>query len=269
MISRRTALISIALAACTHRTEGPMMRFNRRRRRQVAASDPVFDVFDVNLNGHWRANYIGGSWAGSDTDAGLSGSHDLLSSANNPAVGASLNGLTPADFNGTTHRINDQAARFLDVYLSAATWWIGCLVKADSAAANGAAFYDDAALVGEQNGGWGVSIAAGGVRACNYDGGYDITPNRLAVGTDWAWVEAWLSGGVLSCSVNGGTADTVTSGNLTVPSARQLRLGANYNNTVFFNGQMAEVMIADVVPSADDRTSIRESYILDRYGLTL
>lgn len=240
-----------------------------RRRPRTGLAAPVFDPFDVNLTGWFRANYVGAPWAGSATDAGTSGSRTLVSGVNNPSVGASLNGLTPADFDGTNDVLNDSVADFLDLYLSVSAWWVGALIKMDSAAADGANFYDDAALVGEQNGGWGISVSASGVRACNYDGAFTVTPARIAVGTSWAWVEAYLSGGVLSCRVNGGTASTVAAGNLTSPGARQLRLGANYDTSVFQNGQTAEVMIASTVPSAGNLTSIRTSYLLDRYGLTL
>lgn len=230
-----------------------------------AGEAAVVDPATLPLTGWYRASFLAAPWT-SIASAGPSIGRQLKEPTTPPSRGTSLLGLTGANFDGSNDRLNQDEA--LDIYLSASAWWVGLLVRADTAAATAAGeFYEDAAIITEANGGWGVAFTTSGVRAGNYDGAFKKT-GWVALGTaTWAWVEAWLSGGVLSISVDGGTPATVSAGNLTSLAARPMRLGANFDYSKFFDGQLAELMVMDSVPSADQRERIRNSYLCHRYGL--
>lgn len=227
----------------------------------------AFNPATLSLTGWWRTDYGGSPWTGT-ASAGSSGGRTLEEPTNPPTTGSTINGLTPANFDGTNDRL-EELDLFLSSYVSASAWWVGLLVNVDTVAGAAANAYDDEAFVSDDNGGWLLAVNSSGVRAINYDGAYKTTPHAALSTGAWAWVEAWLSAGTLSVSVNGGTAQTVASGNLTTPGTRVPRVGQNWDGTKFYDGRIAELMIAQSVPSSGDRASIRTSYINTRYALSL
>jgi hypothetical protein len=234
----------------------------------IGGGQSVFNPATLTLTGWWRTNYAGSPWTGI-ASAGASGGRTLEEPTNPPTTGSTINSLTPANFDGTNDRL-EELDLFLSSYVSASAWWVGMLVNVDTVAAAAANAYDDEALVSDDNGGWLVAVNSSGVRAINYDGAFKTTGHAALSTGAWAWVEAWLSAGVLSVSVNGGTAATVGSvGNLTSPGTRVPRVGQNWDGTKFYDGRIAELMIAQSVPSSGDRASIRTSYLSSRYGLSL
>src|SRR5262245_12826966 len=63
----------------------------------VAGFDPTTLDFDLYV----RASFSGAPWAGT-ASAGSSGGRDFTSAGADPSVGASQNGFSPAEGNGTT-----------------------------------------------------------------------------------------------------------------------------------------------------------------------
>jgi hypothetical protein len=185
----------------------------------------------ADLSGWWRAQYRGHTWRGS-ASAGDSEGRLLSEVGNPPGQSVSLNGFTVADFDGTNDVLGETEL-FLDSYITGTSWWVGMLVNADSLGAAAAAeAYDDDALITEQNGGWGIAINTSGVRAWSHDGAFKKTPHVAASTGTWFWVEGWLSGGTLSVSVNGGTAQTVGSvGTLGSLGSRAMRIGQSWDGT--------------------------------------
>jgi hypothetical protein len=216
-----------------------------------------------------RANYTGAPWVGDESE-GTSAAFSWGTGGNEPSVGASLNGFTPADFDGTNDRLfNDVIA--LSSILTASTWWMGALVRLDTvAAAVESNWYDnDEPIVTDNQGGWGLGVSDAGIRAASYDGAFKTTPWVEFDPGAWGWVEAWLTGGTLSCRLNGGTAQTVACGNSSILAGSSPRLGANYNAAKFFDGKIAELMISQTVPSDAIRDCIKDNYLFERYALTL
>jgi hypothetical protein len=242
----------------------------------LGGQDHECDPSTLALTLWTRANYTGTPWVG-EISAGASSSFSW-SAVNAPSVGSSLNGFTPGDFDGSNDRMfNDSIA--LSSILSASTWWIGILARIDTTiAAVESNWYDnDEPIIADNQGGWGIGVSSSGVRAASYDSGnFRTTADSGAGGAwvpfatgAWGWVEAWLSGGTLSCSLNGGTAASVACGNSSILGSSLPRLGANYSTAKFFDGQVADVMAMASVPSAEIRACIKDNYLFERYGLTL
>jgi hypothetical protein len=231
----------------------------------------VCDPSLLTLSGWWRASFTGVPWygLGSLGDSGLD-NHKWITDAADPAVGASVNGFSPADFDGTNDRLVILNTVDLTSFIGQSEWWMGCLISADALAGDVGAS-ENPAPVSDNQGAFGVTVCSTGVRALSYQTGVGIRATPLIsinTGT-WYWIEAWQTGGVLSCSVNGGTAQTVScTTNTSLLTAQFLKLGKSYNNN-YFNGKILEVMISKTVPSAADRTCIREEYLVNRYGVAV
>lgn len=235
------------------------------KRTYQLASEAGTGPYDLSLSRWLRAQYTASPWV-DRASAGTSGGRSISEATNPPAQGTALVGvLTPASFDGTNDKFLDDQL-FLDGYITASQWWVGLLVKVDTAAPPAVAAYDDEAIISDNNGGWLVAITTLGVRAVNYDGAYKTTAHVLLLPDVWAWVEAWLVGGTLSIAVNGGTPATVASGNLTSLGVRAMRFGCNYDTSKLFDGQIAEAMVSATVPT--DRAALR-TYVNARYGLSL
>lgn len=213
-----------------------------------------------------RASYVGAPWEGMPS-AGDSGNNDLKTTGTPPAVGASLNGLTPADFDGTNDNLDDQDVS-LNVYIPNITWWGAVLFKADALSATTGDNAEDDNIFGETNSGWGLSVSSSGIKAYTTSSGVKQT-SAVAVSTGtWYWAEFWHDGTNLNLSVNGTAATPVACGDLTLKTLRFPRIGKNYA-TGAFDGQIAEVMLSPSVPDAETRTCLRNNYAATRYDITL
>lgn len=102
-----------------------------RVRRPAGAT--TFDPATLSLTGWWRAAYAGAPWAGV-ASAGASGGRNLTTLGSDPAVGASLNGLAGADFDGATNALTTGLAGSSFFGGSAMSGW--ALVRADTAIAD-------------------------------------------------------------------------------------------------------------------------------------
>lgn len=222
----------------------------------------AFDPATLSLTGWWRASYAGSPWPGI-ASAGSSSGRNLAEATNPPSIGTALNGLTPANFEGTDDII---ASSFqLDSFVSSGAWYVGVLARAGALAAAVATFID-ACLITEPNGQWGIAVSASGARAFTNDGANKAT-GFVTFGTStWTWIEAWYDGTTLSISSNGGTPATVAAGSLTSPNLRTPTL-AGSGASSFFNGQIAEVVLSNATLLAS-RANLK-SYINTRYGLSL
>src|SRR5690606_27527911 len=147
--------------------------------------------------------------------------------------------------------------------LLGSSWYIAVLARADTRAAP-ASSQQDPPLVTDSSGGISLAVSTSGVRARTTDSGGAKTTEYVAFpATTWTLVEAWYDGADLRIASNGGTPEAVAVGALTSPSGRTLILGES-PFTNYFDGQIAEVMIAASVPDSTDRANIK-AYLEDRY----
>lgn len=229
------------------------------------ANGAIFDPATLSLTGWWRASFSSSPWAGV-ASAGSSSGRNLTEATNPPNAGSALNGLTPANFDGSNDRLNGADA---DVLVSASTGMIAALFRADTAAADaGAALaYNNPALLTPNNGGVYLTYSNSGVRLGGFNGG--AVHNSLAVAAAaaaWHLVVATWDATTLYLSVDGGSFSTLAH-TINVSAVPTL-VGANYAAGVFFDGQIAELMTGQFAANATIRDNLR-SYVNARYGLAI
>ncbi len=230
--------------------------------RYGGSTPEVFDPATLSLTGWWRASYGGSPWAGV-ASAGASGSRTLAEAGTPPAVGAALNSLDTADFDGSDDCLKTAAAASSYVTDSAGSYWI--LFNADAAAAAEATPVGDASVLGLQASGFmGCAINSTGFRPWIHDGAYKSV--TIATGSPTgAWIlgQAKWNGTTLYGRINGGSWSSTAAGAVGDLSA-VLKMGGHFTP---FNGLVAEMGITDSALSDDDFDDI-VSYIESRYGLT-
>lgn len=240
------------------------------------ASTPVFDPATLALTGWWRASYSGSPWVGT-ASAGASGSRDLTEATNPPAVGAAVNGLTPADFDGTNDRLSNATA--MSSFLTTTDFSGWALIDVDAISSNNAA---PAASTNNVcvfctlgTGQLGLYLRSGGGTAGAPLVGLHILGASVdrTVTADFATGSPQLvrfkqSGGSIAVAVNGGAWSTATGGTINSLAAA-LDVGRNPSQTLWLNGRIIDVALSQAVISDGDYTSIRTGYINSRYALSL
>lgn len=242
--------LGLALSLCSQRPTG---------------GAATFDPATLALTGWWRASYAGTPWVGT-ASAGTSGSRNASEATNAPAVGTALNGYDTADFEEADFDYLDTAT--VGTLFTAAAGSCAFLIRAESVRADQAAAYDESAIwLDGSTQTCGLFIAASGVRAGGYNGGWNYTAYQALATSTWGLAQMRWNGTNLESRVNGGAWQTVACGNLT--TSGMVQLGRNSVNAAgYFDGLMAEVMTAASRLSDDDFDDIR-SYVNARYGLSL
>lgn len=224
-----------------------------------------FDPASLSLTGWWRASFAGSPWVGT-ASAGGSGSRDLTESTNQPATGSAVNGLTPADFDGTNDRLANGTA--ISTLLTASAWSAWALVYVDTIGSP--PNFTLGSIVCDTGGYWCIGTwTNSGTKAFvgQWDGGPKGAEAALSVG-EWQLLQAKFDGSTLSIRVNGGTPGTSPCGNIQVANGT-LVLGRNYTSAQFFDGKVLEVgLLGGSALSTPDEDQIL-SYCRDRYGLSL
>lgn len=234
--------------------------------RAAGAAAAAYDPAVLALTGWWRANYVGSPWTPTASAGSSASNGDFAEATNPPATGSAVNGLTPADFDGSNDVL--ASATTLPTLVSVSAGTIIALFNADAVAADegaGAAI-SNAQLFTNASGHIGMSVSASGLRCALHDGAYrEPAANAFSTG---AWVMGMMrwNGTVVEQSVNAGTATSTAAGNLSGGNA--VKTGANYAGTVFFDGKLLELMTIDSFLS--DATLIQiKSYFNAHYGLSL
>lgn len=225
-----------------------------------------FDPATLSLSGWWRASYAGDPWVGV-ASAGASGARDLTAGTA-PGTGSALNGLAPADFNGSTHTLVN--ANTTADFFSAAAWSMIVLFNADTAQAYGADEYDNESLIsttGAAAAEIGMAFSANGVSVWQADGG-GWPGVTVACGTaGWHLARAKYDGTDIKLSIDSGAYSSGAAGNI-VTTTETLQVGVDWFASQFFDGKIAEIMFAQTDLSDGTLDNIK-SYINARYALAL
>lgn len=253
-------------------------RTSRVMRQSTTDSESVFDPGTLALTGWWRAIYSASPWVGR-ASAGSSGSRDLTEAATPPSIGIEVTGTTDttADFDGTNDQlVNDTPT---DNFVSVGSYSVAVLFNADTSVADAGAsvLYDNRALVSASqgiNGGiWMVTHSASGVRAGHWDGASWKSVVKAAGTGGWHLAIFTYDGTDLKLCVDDVSdvaQDSLAHGNLHAGSlvSDKLRVGCNYNISKFFDGRIAEIMIAQEAWSSTSRSNIK-TYVNSWSGLAL
>lgn len=210
--------------------------------RGSAAS--VYDPAVRNLSVWLRTAYGGAPWEGT-ASAGGSGGRDFTDATNPATVGATLNGRATADFQ-TNRRLSNGSSP-TDV------WGAGsysCLVvfrARTAAAASGFVFADPGLLTpgGDATGGCVISFSDAGVRAAHYDGAWNTIAKAASVAS-WHATIVTFDGSAQKLWVDdfADSSEESQAKNAIAPlSPANVRVGCSYDQSVFLDGLVAEVMV--------------------------
>lgn len=227
-----------------------------------------FDPATLNLTGWWRASYSGSPWSGT-ASAGSSGSRNLTEATNPPGLGASINSLTPADFNGTNQVLSNSLT--FDNFISNTAGTIVVLFKATSAATDAGATspHQNPALVASTAGGYvTLGFSTSGVRFGTHNG-TSLNSIAVACGTG-AWHLGWaaIDSTNIYAAIDSGSFSSTAWTLSSSFNTDTFRVGSNYNGSKWFTGQIAEIMTMASAVTGAQQTNI-VSYINARYALSL
>jgi len=233
-----------------------------------APAPATFDPATLSLTGWWRASFSGVPWV-PHASAGTSGTNgNWITATGNvaPSVGTAVNGLTPASFDGATQALHEDTVDASGLF-TVTTGTLIALISLGSNAAPAANYYQDAAIMTDASGNWGLVANASGFRAGVFDTPTKQT-NNVAASPGYHLVVMRWSGGTLKLKVDSASDVTVSfTGNLSFNNVVGLFAGKNYAGTAFLSGSVLEFMTAQT--ALDDATldSIRTSYVNSRYNL--
>jgi hypothetical protein len=245
-----------------------MIPFGFMKRNATATFDPA----TLSLTGWWRANYAS-PWTPT-ASAGTSGSNGNLLSQGGTTSGTAVNGLTPAQLDGTNDYLDLSTALATDVMDDDNTTLV-ILAKASAAVAAAANFYDDEGLITGSNGNQALVFTSSGVRMGVFDTASRQTTS-IAVSTGVWFMAAGridkTGTGTVKCRVAaaGTTTDATPVAIPGTPGAvgANMLIGRNYAGAAYLGCDVLEIMTAKSVLSDADLVNI-ESYFNSRYGLSL
>lgn len=230
---------------------------------QTWAGGGGFNPATLSLEGWWRPNYGGSPWSGT-ASAGGSGSRNLTEATNPPSAGTAINGLTPANFDGTNDKI-DGAGWSTFVLNTAGS--IIVLFNADTAALVSLGPFDNPGLV-ESNQGDGVCFSDSGFGHSFHDGTWHHNVVACATG-GWHVGQCKWDASNSYVRVDSGSWTTLGHAGITDLSGTITRLGATYNLGAFYDGRIAEAMMSKTAFADAVFTSLVSQYFNPTYGLSL
>lgn len=238
----------------------------------AGGGESPFDPATLSLSGWWRASFSASPWVGV-ASAGSSGSRELSEGTNPPSAGTAVNGLTPADFDGTNDFLTASTvgAANLEHYFTTSAYTYSLLIFADAAAADAgdADGYTMPGLIGDGSFAtpMGCSFSDAGIRAWhNASGNWNSVEVPCSTGA-WHAVQVRYNGTTLQTRVDGGAWSDQTRGNVGISLAATMRIGRNYAS-VYFNGKILDIITASTALTDENLDSIIE-YYNSQYGLSL
>jgi hypothetical protein len=205
------------------------------------------------------ASYAGSPWVGKVD------SRDLSEATNPPATGTAVNGLTPADFDGTNDILTNATA--ISTILSAAAWSCLALVNLDAINTNNADLWLNDPIVCDTGAFWGIHLkSAPTVHIFQWDGASKSVSETIATSA-WALVQAKYNGANLLLRVNGGSWQAAASGNISTTTGT-VRVGLTPTGGHALDGRLAEIMLSNVA-EADAVFDDLKADINAIYGLAL
>lgn len=230
----------------------------------------VFDPAKRSLSVWNRGSFPGGgsAWTGVSS-LGTSGSQVFTEITNYPDAGTALNGFAPADFNGTNDRLTGPA---ISTAFTTTAGSIAVLFKADtlSAPSTPSDPYNEHAIFSASDGGCniGVSVSTSGVRGWAFNGTtYVISQYVPIIAGKWYVVALSWDATNLYFQINDWAPETISLGgaNVAFGASPALKLGVDYSGTLFFDGQIEEVMCEQATWSRFTKNQI-VAYMNKRYA---
>lgn len=215
----------------------------------------------------WTTGSYGGEpWVGQASLGASAANGDLTQAAGSwePAVGAAVNGVTPADLDGTDDYLEN--ATDAATLFSTTEGTILGMIYGDAADVSTGNIYDDAPVFRDSNADHGVTFTTAGLRGFAYDGGYKSVTVAAATGA-WHAFMMRRRDGKIGMTVDSGAESTADCGTATVLTGTVL-VGLGYGSAHYFNGKIAELAAS---ATAISKTGFRnfKAYCNSRYSLAL
>lgn len=233
-------------------------------RHRACVFPRIFDPAALALQAWNRGSYSGSPWAGV-ASTGSSGSRSMTEATNPPAIGTSVDGFAPPDFNGTSSVLAN--ATTFGNFVTQTSGTLIALFNADTAAtdAGNTAPQSIPALISAAGGGYvHFGFSTSGVRFGLHNGtSLDSVAVACATGGWHAAFATWDST-TIYLAVDSGAFTSKAWMLDAAFSSGTYRIGSNYNGTKFFDGRIMEDMAAQFFCTTTIRDQIY-SYFRARY----
>lgn len=243
---------------------GLLIPRGRQGHRMLPVGDYLSGSVDpstVSSRTSWiRASYAGNPWVGT------SGSENYTEATNFPAVGAAVNGLTPADFDGVNDQLVSATSDINALYGTSGSELI--IVSFDALPADNADAFLEGVVLEDANTFLGLYVSTSGVRANAYDTGHRSTTPKVPVSVSTFYaLQFRFNGSVLECRKNTGGWSQV---NCTGPSTRTAGLFISRSGAggARLNGQVLEHITFNSYLSTSTMDGL-VNYARARYNLPL
>ncbi len=229
-------------------------------------SNVYLDLATLSLTAWWT-DWVSTPWVGK-ASAGTSANQNAISGGAPPGAGATQNGNTTADFDGTNDALNCDDTLDTYVNVNASSGWV--LFKADAADALGGGNIDTkpcffACTAGAAN--YAIGYNDSGFCAGINDGVEKSAVIAAATGT-WN-LGQWTHDGVnLRVRVNSQAWVSTACGSIAGGLAGTCQLGADIGAAETFDGLVASIGISDTVLTDVQLDLVKEALNAD-YGLAL
>ena len=188
----------------------------------------------------WTTGSYGGEPWNGEASLGASAANGDLTQATGswePSVGAAVNGVTTADFDGSDDYLEN--ATDAATLFGASEGTILGMIYGDTAAASTGSIYDDAPILRDSNADHGVTFTTAGLRGFAYDGAYKSVAVAAATGA-WHAFMMRRREGKIGMTVDSGAESTADCETTTVLTGTVL-VGYGYGGTHLFDGKIAEL----------------------------
>lgn len=228
----------------------------------AGAGVTVFDPGTLSLTGWWRASFTASPWVGEVS------SRNISEATNPPAVGAALNGRTPASFDGVNDKL---AGTDTSVFLSANAYSGWCLFNATSVATDVANGYgtNDCLLASDLSARFGLYLRSSSkVGFGHYNGATTAAVEVTCSIGSWCLAQfKWDKVAMKIRSNSGAWASSADTNSAQLAGAFPFTMGRS-PNLQHFTGRVAEAGVSNVTLTDDNFDDIK-SYINSRYALSL
>lgn len=233
------------------------------------AGGASFNINSLAWEGAWTPDYAGSPWTGIATGGSSSGRELTVGTA--PGTGSTVNGYTPASFDGSTHYLVE-ATNLCSVYMAAGAYTIVALANVQGLVAAAGAVYDnEQILAAGPSAPFGLAVSSSGFKPWHQTSAGTVwtAPVSWTAFSSGAWTmfAAWYDGATLSGSVNDGTPATVAATNVVDLGTTAFRFGRNYAGAVYTQMDVLELRVASTDLSTH-LADIKASWN-SKYGLSL
>ena len=243
-------------------------------------TNTAFEPHDLTGTSYWwhaRPSYQNGL-SGSDGDAIASWNEDGGSNAfvqsttsEKPTLKLAsngINGLAVVRFDGTDDNMSVDPPDFQAMFGAGSAAKTAWFVVTITGMGDTSAWYSNRTIMTTSAGYWGVAVDNNSIMHGNYDGATDVV--EVSATTSTYVVEVRHDGTDIFLSLNGGSESDVASGATdgggSGADENSMVIGENWNDTAFFNGDIAEIVTSDANESSANRTKMR-NVLRNIYGV--